>query len=181
MYNLKSVIQNHISDSLQKNEVLSLYDRYEKIRTGQPAPIPMLKDSVGEEYDFKDFLGKVIVVDVWATWCCVCIEKMPAFMRLQDKFKNNGNVVFLTISIDRKSSHSKWLKAIKENNMGEMLNLISDQGGEFSFEAVYCIPSVPRYLVIDRNGKIVDAYAPSPDLGLEEVITKTLSRLQPEI
>lgn len=59
MYKLKPVIQNYIPDSPQKNEVLNLYYRYEKIRTGQPAPTPVLKDATGKEYNFKDFIGKV--------------------------------------------------------------------------------------------------------------------------
>ncbi len=178
MYKLKPVIQNYIPDSPQKNEVLNLYYRYEKIRTGQPAPTPVLKDATGKEYNFKDFSGKVIVVDVWATWCCVCIEKMPAFMQLRDEFKNNDNVVFLTVSIDRKSARTKWLKATEDNNMTGMLNLIPDQDEESAFESAYCIPSVPRYLVIDRNGKIVDAYAPSPGIELKEMITNTLNKPQ---
>ncbi len=178
MYALKSVIQNDIPESPQKKIAIDLYNRYEKIRQGQPAPSPVLKDATGKEYNFKDFSGKVIVVDVWATWCCACLEKMPAFMQLRDEFRDNDNVVFLTVSIDRKNARAKWLKAIEDNGMDGMLNLIPDHDGESPFETDYSIPSVPRYLLIDQAGKIVNAFAPSPGTELQEIITNTLNKSQ---
>jgi len=178
MLDLKPVIQKYIPDSPRKEEVMELYRRYEKLRAGQPAPSPVLKDAAGKEYSFKDFSGKVIVVDMWATWCCVCIEKMPAFMQLRDEFRDNDNVVFLTVSIDRKSVRAKWLKAIDDNKMEGMLNLFPDRDEESSFETDYCIPSVPRYLVIDQAGNIVNAYAPSPGKKLKEIIVNTLNKPQ---
>ena len=175
---LKPVIEKHIPDSPRKKEVLDLFEHYGKLHEGQPAPTPVLKDATGKEYSFKDFSGKVIVVDVWATWCCVCLEKMPAFMQLRDEFKDNDNVVFLTVSIDRKSAHAKWLKAIKDNNMEGMLNLIPDLDEESPFETAYSIPSVPRHIVIDQNGNIVSAYAPSPGPRMKEMILNTLKKAQ---
>lgn len=66
---LRPTIEKNIPESPLKNDIIQLYNRYEKIRKGQPAPTPTLKDPSGKEYSFKDFLGKVIVVDVWATRC----------------------------------------------------------------------------------------------------------------
>lgn len=175
---IKPLIQKSIPESNLKNDILALYNRYEKIRQGQLAPTPILKDASGKEYSFNNFTGKVIVVDIWATWCCVCIEKMPAFMELRNEFRDNANVIFLTVSIDRKKAREKWLKAIEDNNMSGMLNLIPDSDEESPFETAYCIPSVPRYLVIDQEGKIVNAYAPSPGSELKETIINTLNKSQ---
>lgn len=171
---LQPVIEKHIRESVLKKEILELYDRYEKIRPGQTAPTPVLKDHAGKEYSFNDFRGKVIVIDVWATWCCSCIDKMPSFLKLRDEFRGNDNIVFLSVSIDRKHAHSKWEKAVKDNHMQEMLNLIADSDDISPFETEYCIPSVPRYLVIDKKGKIVDAFAPSPGEELKQLILNTL-------
>ena len=68
-----------------------------------------MKDTNGKNYSFADFRGKVIIVDVWATWCCSCIEKMPKFMQLKDEFKQYKDILFLTISIDRQmvKSHQR--------------------------------------------------------------------------
>lgn len=176
MMTLRLIIQKNIPASSLKNEILQLYDRYEKIRKGHPAPTPTLKDETGKEYSFKDFSGKVIVVDVWATWCCSCIEKMPAFIQLRDEFRNNNQVIFLTVSIDRQYTYEQWKKALTTNKMQGMINLISGEDDPSSFETAYCIPSVPRYLVIDQQGKIVDAYAPSPGNELKQLIQNTLKQ-----
>lgn len=172
---LRPTIEKNIPESPLKNDIIQLYNRYEKIRKGQPAPTPTLKDPSGKEYSFKDFLGKVIVVDVWATWCCSCIENMPSFIELRDEFRDNANVIFLTVSIDRKNAHTKWLKALENNKMLDMLNLITDCTEQSPFETEYCIPSVPRHFVINQQGKIVDVYAPHGN-ALKQMILNTLKK-----
>lgn len=175
MATLRPTIEKNIPESPLKNDILQLYNRYEKIRKGQPAPTPILKDSSGKEYSFKDFLGKVIVVDVWATWCCSCIENMPSFIKLRDEFRDNDKVVFLTVSIDRKNARAKWLKALEANKMLDMLNLNTDCAEQSPFETEYCVPSVPRHFVIDQQGKIVDVYAPHGN-ALKQIIRNTLKK-----
>lgn len=171
---LRPVIESHVENSPLKQEVLKLYTRYESLGTGQTAPLSLLQDADGKTYTFADFKGKVLVVDVWATWCCSCIEKMPKFLQLAEDFKADNNVLFLTVSIDRKNAHAKWLKAIQENNMTRIVNLISIPSKETRFETDYRVVGVPRYFIIDKKGKIVTVFAPSPGKELKELILNTL-------
>lgn len=173
---LRPMIESHVADSPLKQEILKLYSQYASLTEGKPAPLSPLKDTDGKAYTFADFKGKVIVVDVWATWCCSCIEKMPKFMQLKDEFRENKNIVFLTISIDRKSAHDRWQKAIKENNMTEMLNLISIPSENSHFETEYHVVGVPRYFIIDKEGQIVTAFAPGPGKEMKELILNTLKQ-----
>ena len=138
--------------------------------------IESTKDTNGKNYSFADFRGKVIIVDVWATWCCSCIEKMPKFMQLKDEFKQYKDILFLTISIDRKSDQDKWLKAIKENNMTGVLDLISAPSANSHFETEYQINGVPRYFIIDKEGKIVTVFAPGPGKEMKALIQNTLKQ-----
>ena len=173
---LRPTIESHVEDSPLKQEILKLYTQYEPLSKGQSAPLSSMKDTNGKNYSFADFRGKVIIVDVWATWCCSCIEKMPKFMQLKDEFKQYKDILFLTISIDRKSDQDKWLKAIKENNMTGMLNLISAPSANSHFETEYQINGVPRYFIIDKEGKIVTVFAPGPGKEMKALIQNTLKQ-----
>lgn len=173
---LRLTIESCVKDSPLKQEILKLYTQYQTLSKGQSAPLSSLKDTNGKNYTFADFRGKVVIVDVWATWCCSCIEKMPKFMQLKNEFKPYKDILFLTISIDRKSNRDKWLKAIKENNMTDMLNLISDPTANSHFETEYHITGIPRYFIIDKEGKIVTVFAPGPGEEMKTLIQNTLKQ-----
>lgn len=172
---LHPVIESQVEDSPLKQEILELYARYEVLSEGQPAPLSLLEDEGGKTYTFADFKDKVIVADIWATWCCSCIEKMPKFMQLRDDFKNSDKILFLTISIDRQSARSKWQKAIKENHVTGMLNLFaSPENSSFIYD--YRVVGVPRYFIIDEKGKIVTVFAPGPGKEMKELIQNVLKQ-----
>lgn len=169
---LQPLIAKHIPDMPVKQEIRDLYARYTPIRSGHPAPLSVLLDANGKQYNWSDFAGKIIVVDIWATWCCSCIDGMPHFLELGKEYASHPDVVFLSLSIDRKEAWEKWKEALITNRMTPLLNLIA-VSGESSFESDYCITGVPRCMVIDKKGNIVDAYAPLGK-GLRELIERTL-------
>lgn len=169
---LQPLINKHVSSMPVKQEIMDLYTRYAPIRPGNPAPLTVFQDADGKEYRWTDFIGKVIVVDVWATWCCVCIDRMPDFLNLRNEYASNPDIVFLSVSIDRRDAREKWKKAVENNKMTALLNLIA-VAGESTFEADYCIAGVPRHIVIDKKGNIVDVYAPFGK-ELKELIEQTL-------
>ena len=171
---LRPIIESHVESSPLKLEILKLYTQYELLGQGKPAPLSSLQDSDGNIYTFGNFKGKVIVVDVWATWCCSCIEKMPKFIQLKNEFQENGNIIFLTVSIDQERTRDKWLKAIQENNMTGLINLIISPTGDSHFETDYQIVGVPRYFIIDKEGKIITVFAPSPDKEMKDLIQNIL-------
>ena len=75
---------------------------------------------------------------------------MPKFIQLKNEFQENGNIIFLTVSIDQERTRDKWLKAIQENNMTGLINLIISPTGDSHFETDYQIVGVPRYFIIDK-------------------------------
>ena len=62
--------------------------------------------------------------------------------------------------------------------MGELLNLYPDCSVESEFESEYHVSGVPRYIIQDKMGRIVTAYAPPPGEGMEEIIEKTLNKTE---
>ncbi len=174
---IRPIIEKNVADSPLKQEILNLYDQYTSIMPGKQAPTPLLKDINGNEHSFAEFKNKVLVIDVWATWCSSCLAKMPNYIQLREEYKGNPDIEFITVSIDRKKATEKWKAAIAKRNMGTMLNLIPDTEAASEFECQYYIVGVPRYIVIDKAGNIVTAYAPPAGPELKAIIDKTLGAI----
>ncbi len=101
---------------------------------------------------FDKHKGKTIVVDIWASWCGDCIAGLPKVKELQEKTKNNKNIVYLFLSVDR--NKDSWKNAItKRNIVGEHYFL--PLGMKKSTFAKYIVLKwIPRYMVIGKNGDI---------------------------
>lgn len=177
-YAVRSLIEKNVKESRLKSEIITLFDSYRNVMPGEPAATPVLKDTEEREHTFAEFRGKVLVIDVWATWCSSCLAKMPKFIELYNSYKGNDDIRFITVSVDRKENRESWLSAIKKRNMGELLNLYPDCSVESEFESEYHISGVPRYIILDKMGRIVTAYAPPPGEGMEEIIEKTLNKTE---
>jgi thiol-disulfide isomerase/thioredoxin len=115
---------------------------------------------------------KLILLDFWASWCSPCRVEMPYLDRLKKNFKDK-NIVFVCISTDKQTND--WLKASKEeslvnNNDFLFLNFHSSQ-----FAQLYKINTIPRYILIDAKGKIINDDTPRPsDPKLKELINRNL-------
>lgn len=172
MTNLQPLIEKEVAESPLKTEILELYARYAPLRRGSRAPLIIGKDRDGKVFTSRRLAGKTIVVDVWATWCCNCIEKMPKFIRLSEEFRDHQDVVFIALSIDRQQAHARWLQASEKYGITAITQVIADP----TFERDYCIAGIPRYIVIDGKGRIVSAFAPGPGEELKELILHTLKK-----
>ncbi|HEX6169064.1 MAG TPA: TlpA disulfide reductase family protein, partial [Chitinophagaceae bacterium] len=119
-----------------------------------------LPDTSGRIVSMKDFKGKVIFIDVWATWCGPCREQFPYLKEIEDEYKDNENIVFLGISLDKVKDKQKWLKAIQKENLPG-IQLLDDFGK--SFGQKYDITAIPRFLLIDKQGKWIEIRCPKPE------------------
>ena len=171
---IRTLIEKNVADSKQKQKVILLYNTFATIMPGTQAPNVTFKDADGKRYTINDFKGKVIVMDVWATWCSSCLKNMPKFMELIKEFEGKDDVVFFTVSTDSDDLKEKWLAAICKHNMGGMLNLTPDRETANQFEEKFFVGSVPRYIVINKNGEIVSAFAPKPGKELKAMIMNSL-------
>lgn len=96
----------------------------------------------------KKYEGTTIVIDVWASWCSDCVKGMPKVKELQEK---NQEVTFLFISMDK--SYESWLKGIEKYEVRGEHYLTAD-GMKGVFGKSIDLDWIPRYMVVDKKGKI---------------------------
>ena len=126
-------------------------------------------DRNGKMHKLSDNLGKVVLIDVWATWCKPCLAEQPALEALEKSFEGK-NVEFISLSID--TDQAKWKQMIEEKKLSG-LHLYSNNQGPIVKD--YELASVPRFILFDKNGKTVSFDAPRPsDPKLKALIASKL-------
>jgi thiol-disulfide isomerase/thioredoxin len=112
-----------------------------------------MKTTDGKEVAFKDILakykGKTIVIDVWASWCPDCIKGMPKVHNLQKQFPN---AVYLFLSYDR--ADDAWIKGIEKYGAKGDNYHVGTSMKEGAFAKDIKLDWIPRYMVVDKTGKI---------------------------
>lgn len=166
--------------ALFKNEHDNILSRIETIETvteleGTPSPGFKFENYAGGTSKLEDFKGKYVLIDVWATWCGPCVYQMPYLEKIQEQYKDK-NITFVSISIDNKKDRDKWRKFIADNQPNGT-QLMADKGFSSKFAKEYAIKSIPRFIIIDPEGKVVNADAPRPfDLKLQELLDALLTQ-----
>ena len=128
------------------------------------------KNHAGGVSSLEDFKGTYVYLDIWATWCGPCIQQIPYLNELETKY-HGKNITFVSISIDQINAENKWRQMVQNKNMtGVQLFANGDQ----SFAQAYQISGIPRFILINPEGKIVDAYAPRPSDPLLQEMFKSL-------
>lgn len=132
------------------------------ISVGKPAPNFTFADANGKKYSLSDFLGKVVYLDAWASWCGPCRQQIPAAKTLEEKYKDKA-VVFLAVSID--ANEAAWRKCLTDFTPAGIQLLAKGDNGKFATE--YNLTTIPRYILIDKKGNIASADAKRPSMGVE--------------
>ena len=104
-------------------------------------------DSVGNAMQLPDYHGKVILLNVWATWCAPCIAEMPMLDALQAK-RGGTDFEVVTVSLDRTAAEAAMF--FRDNNID---NLESWHDGTFSLSSKLTLPGLPTSVLYDRNGR----------------------------
>jgi thiol-disulfide isomerase/thioredoxin len=152
------------------SDIKSNYYTWTTLSSGKPAPDFNLHDANGNPVTLKNFRGRIAYIDVWATWCGPCIAEMPHLDTLVAAYSGSTTMAFLKISID--VNENAWQKKLK--SQPNVVNLRAAEGANSAFAKAYAIRDIPRYMIIDPNGKIVQVNAPPPS---SPDIRKELDRL----
>jgi thiol-disulfide isomerase/thioredoxin len=127
----------------------------------------------GSQIKFQDILnsqkGKTTVIEIWASWCGDCVKAMPKIKELQ---ANNPDVAYVFISMDKTAD--KWKQGIEKHELSG-LQFMANDGMKGTFGKEIDLDWIPRYIIIDKTGKIVVYRAIETDF---EKINETLKKLE---
>ena len=148
---------------LERNKII------ENLSSGKPAP---LFNAIGldqKPVSLASLKGKVVVIDVWATWCGPCRQISPFFEKMAIKYKNE-NVQFVAISVDKRIDD--WYVDAKTKSKS-VLQLHAFNPDEFQTD--YDISGIPHFILIDAQGNLVSSDMPRPNEdAFEEKLRETL-------
>lgn len=100
----------------QKKAIADLGSNLFEVKQGIKAADFTYPDVNGKMVSLSDFKGKVVLIDVWATWCAPCKEEIPALQELEKEFHGNDNLVFMSVSVD--DDKAKWEKMVNDKKLG---------------------------------------------------------------
>jgi thiol-disulfide isomerase/thioredoxin len=151
-----------------KEKVAADFAKWEPLTKGKPAFDFTYESIDGKMVSLSDFKGKYVYIDVWATWCGPCQKEIPLLKELEKEF-HGKNIVFMSVSIDKPKDKEKWSTTVKEKEL-EGIQLIADNEWQSSVAVDYMISGIPRFMLIDIDGNILDSRAPRPSGNIKDII-----------
>lgn len=149
------------TDEKQRETVKGHYDQLKAVEAGQPSPkFVNYENFAGGTTSLDDLKGKYVYIDVWATWCGPCIAEIPSLKEIEKKY-HGKNIAFVSLSVDRPDAYEKWKQMIKDRELGG-IQILADNNFESKFVQDYVIQGIPRFILIDPQGNIVNSNALRP-------------------
>ena len=128
----------------------------------------------------RPYSGKVVYVDLWATWCAPCLESLQKAGNLKEKLSGLEDVVVFYISLDRDNAHEKWQQLINYYNLEGYHYRVNKHTTEIIHTSLGDSNGalmIPRYVIVDKQGKIAFPEAASPS-DLDQVVEQLKSLLK---
>jgi peroxiredoxin len=147
-------------------------------RVGEKAPAFTLRTTKGGIIDSEDFIGEIILLDFWTTWCGYCLAKIPILQSLVEELSDKP-VHVIAVCVDEQNRVRRAHEIIDEYHM-TWTNVISGKGQKDPFWKMYGSMGnnrlgVPYYVIIDRNGMIRYAGNGGEELAdLKKVISEII-------
>ena len=161
---------------IEPSQYAALTETITKIKAlspGSAIPNFAFVSPVGEQVQLSEFKGNLVYVDLWATWCGPCLREQPFMEKLIEEY-DDAPVVFLAISID--NTQTPWKKMLEDRELGGT-HVFAENNWSADIMKHFVVEGIPRYLLLDQEGKIIDANAPRPSGNIAEVLAEELAKI----
>ena len=177
----KTLLSGVTTDSLREkiNRCFDNFkEKYGHLAKGKPAPDIEFTDKEGKIHHLSEYKGKVLFVDIWGTWCAPCIAEFPHLRAIQEHFKDNPDVMIMSLSCDIERKPERWLPFLQQR--GDEITwhqfMLTKEGNKVTSD-VYHIFGIPHFMLIDKEGNFVSYDGPHPSLAdpikeIEKVLQK---------
>jgi thiol-disulfide isomerase/thioredoxin len=144
-----------------------------ELKEFKPFPFSFtLPDLNGKDVKLADTKGKVVIVDVWGTWCPPCRMEIPHFLALREKYKDKGfDVIGINYENGPKAGHKKLIESFAKENGVTYTCLIGD---DKTREQIPDFQGFPTTLFLDRTGKVCYKHVGYAPMSVLDEIVKTL-------
>jgi len=162
---LMALISQIIKNTELLQELNQRVNLVNKLKSGQPfPPFEGVVDINDKPISFEqlNLKRKMLFIDIWATYCPDCRKELPALETLQQTYKGKP-ITFVSISVDR--DKEAWKTMVKEKKLNGIHLYASPETKEL-FKKLYDLRSIPRYMLVDKEGNIISINAPMPSKGI---------------
>lgn len=149
---LLKLVDTSIYSSAQKSYANVALKRALAVETGKPFPELDLTDTSGNKLSISSLKGKVVLLDLWSSWCVSCREEIPALIKLFKKYNSKG---FEVIGISMDDNKEKWLKAIKDDKQPWKAVCELKKWSLNTLASRFSLYTIPANFLIDQNGILV--------------------------
>ncbi len=142
------------------------------VEPGQTPPAFVLPDLSGNDVSLADFEGKVVILDLWATWCGPCRKEIPFLVSLYEEYKDEGLVV---VGVGLDQGGASVIAPFVEANDVSYTILVGNQ----EIGRDYRVRSIPMTLTIDRDGRVAAkdvGFAPAMEGAMRARVEELLAR-----
>ena len=176
---LKEIFQNKFKQAVedeQKQKIIeNKFAKLERIAPGNPAPEFSYPDEKGNMVSLSDLRGQYVYLDIWATWCGPCVAEIPKLKELHEEY--GEEIAFVSVSVDPKKEDWKGFLKRKELKGYQLYS-----GKNFDSEIIkdYMVQGIPRFVMIDPSGNILDVDAPRPSSEKTEKMMQEWTKKKPD-
>lgn len=140
-------------------QIMDIYEAGKLLGKGAQAPEIEFADIDGNVKNLASLRGKALYIDLWATWCRPCCQEIPYMEKLVEQLGNDPDILCVSISLDQ--DLDAWKEKVK-NDKPAWPQFVATASGQDAVNNKYHVGSIPRFMLLDKDGKIITVDAPRP-------------------
>lgn len=139
---------------------------------GRDVSAVAFRDASGARHTLAEQKGKVLIVDVWATWCPPCLKSLPGLAKLAAAGSVDYAVIPISVDDDGFSALAPFFQ--RRPDLAVLPGLVPD--GAAGLAPLGAVQAIPTTFLVDRSGKVLDAWSGVDEARLEAGLKQALGR-----